>query len=129
METSLAIRRAGLPLVLGVVAAVAFSGCGLIYAAMTGNRMAVPGAAIATSVYAILGYFAIRGVEWTRWILFCLILMTTLTCLLFTFVNLGDTKPGLSFVPELAAVTLFYTLIAIAVALPRPELENELPAA
>src|SRR5215213_4906057 len=128
MEPSLTLRRAGVPLVLAIVGAVAFSGVGLVYAAATGNRMAVPGAAIATSLYVILGYLAIRGADWARWTFFCLILLTTLTCLLFTFVDLGGGgKPRLDFTPTLAAVTLFYALIAVATAIPRPEMQANPP--
>ena len=54
-------HRRGLPLLLAVVAAVGFSAVGLVYAAMTGNVMAIPGAGIGVVLYLALGWFALRA--------------------------------------------------------------------
>ena len=84
--------------------------------------MALPGAAIAVLAYATFGYLTLRGHEWARWSMFTLVLLTALTCTFFTFFSLGSGEAEVAFNPVLAAVSVFYALIAAGMALPRPRL-------
>jgi hypothetical protein len=118
MKTESPTRRAGLPLVLAVIAAAALGASGLIYAVATGNRMAVPGAAVATTAYVVLGLLAVRGHEWARWVLFALIVVTALCCTFFAFVDLGSPRARFDFTPGLALVAGLYGAIAAGLGWP-----------
>jgi hypothetical protein len=104
--------RAGVLLVGSAASALGISLLLLVLAVLTDNRMAIPGAAIATAGYSVLGFFTLRGAAWARWTLVALVLLTAAICLLFAFVDLGGPKPRLAFTPELAIAALVYTMIA-----------------
>ena len=112
------IRRVGCPLVLAVTAITGFTLLMLVGAIVKGDRMALPGAIVASSICVLLGIFALLGHDWARWLLFVFALLTAMTCMLFTFVDMGDGNPRLGFTPGLGALTLFYIAVAVGLAWP-----------
>jgi hypothetical protein len=104
---------------LGVITAIAFSALGVTIALVRGDRVALPGAVVSLATYLVLGYLAVRGQQWARWVFFTLIVLTTLTCTFFTFIHLQGGKAQVTFTPVLAVVSALYAAIAAAVAFPR----------
>jgi hypothetical protein len=77
----------------------------------------LPGALLSTVLYGIMGYFAIRGREWARWLVFAFLLMTAFVGLGFTFVSFGSGKAVVGFNPWIGLIVLFYAGAATATAL------------
>ncbi len=120
MKSSSTFTRYGVPLSLAVIAAVGYGIVAVAISLVRGDRMALPGAAISLALYAALGFFALRGHPWARWVLFTFALMTALTCLFFSFISVGSGSPQVQFSPVLGAVSIFFASIAIAAAVPPP---------
>lgn len=80
------------------------------------DTTALPGAVISLLAYGTFGYFALRGHEWARWLVFALVLLTAITCAFFTFFGLGSGKVHSDFSPVLAVCSVFFALIAVGTA-------------
>ena len=117
-------RRKGLPLTLAVAAAIAYGVFAVTDCIARRNTMALPGAVISLLAYGTLGYFTLRGRAWARWVMFALVLLTALTCMFFALFSLGSGKPAFDFSHGLAGVSVFFALIAVSMALPRPRLTD-----
>jgi hypothetical protein len=68
-------------------------------------------------LHSVLGYFALKGHEWARWILFAFMLGIAMLGVVFTFVRLGGGGSSVGFNPWVAIITLFYGLVAVGLAL------------
>src|SRR5450432_1147457 len=75
-----------------------------------------PGALVSLLLYGVLGYFAVRGRDWARWILFAFMLGTAMLGLVFTFVRLGGGSSSIGFNPWVAIIPLLYGLVAVGLA-------------
>ena len=106
------------PVILGVAASMLFPLAGVAIGVGARDMVILPGALVCTLFYGITGYFAIRGREWARWLVFAFLLMTAFVGLVFTFVRLRGGEAAVGFNPWVGLVVLFYVGAAIAMALP-----------
>ena len=110
--------RRRLPPIIAVAASMLVPVAGIIVALACREMVILPGALVSLVFYGLVGYFAIEGHEWARWLIFAFLLMTALVGLGFTFVSLGTGKPVVEFNLWIALVGLFYLGAAVLMALP-----------
>lgn len=103
-------------LLLAVGVSMLFPIGGTVVAIAAREIVMLPGALISVAFYGVMGYFAIQGRQWAKWIVFAFLLGTALLGLGFAFVSLGTGSPEFGFNPWVAAVVLFYVGAAILIA-------------
>jgi hypothetical protein len=110
-------RQTSLSFKLAVIATLLVPVMGLVISITARQWVMFPGALVSLALYGVLGYFAVQGREWARWILFAFTLGTAMLGLVFTFVQLGGGSSALGFNPWVAIIPLFYGMVAVGLAL------------
>jgi hypothetical protein len=109
LETSMLFKCAvGATLLVpiaGVISAVAFR-----------HWVIFPGSLVSLVLYGVLGYFAVHGRDWARWILFAFMLGTAMLGVVFTFVRFEGGTSSVGFNRWVAIIPLFYGLVAAGLA-------------
>jgi hypothetical protein len=103
-------------LLLAVLVEVAFSLGAGIYALLTGNTVAVPGAFVRLIAMAALGYFALRGhSRWPLWTFVTLEFMTAVGALALGIV--WARKHGTTFEPTSLVIFAVFSALGLAAAI------------
>lgn len=111
------IQQTSLSFKLAVIATLLVPIVGVVIGIAAHQWVIFPGALGSLVLYAVLGYFAIKGREWARWILFAFMLGIAMLGLLFTFMRLGGGSSSVGFNPWIAPIPLFYGIVAVGLAL------------
>jgi hypothetical protein len=101
---------------VAVIATLLVPVAGLVIAIAARQWVIFPGALVSLVLYAVLGYFALKGREWARWILFAFMLVIAMLGVVFTFVRLGGGSSSVGFNPWIAVIPVFYGLVAAGLA-------------